>query len=74
MEKEQRQTEQDYEDMIQLPHHVSLTHPPMPLQDRAAQFSPFAALTGYEDMIREETRINRDSDGESGSESPESDA
>lgn len=73
MEKTQRQKEQDFEDMIQLPHHVSLTHPPMPLQDRAAQFSPFAALTGYEDIIREETRINRDSDGESGSGSPESD-
>lgn len=65
--------EQDYEDMIQLPHHVSLTHPPMSLQDRAAQFSPFAALTGYEDIIREETRINRDSDGESAGDSQELD-
>ena len=65
--------EQDYEDMIQLPRHVSLTHPPMPLQDRAAQFSPFAALTGYEDIIREETRINRDSDGESAGDSQASD-
>ena len=71
MEKEQK--EQDYEDIIQLPHHVSLSHPPMPLQDRAAQFSPFAALTGYEDIISEETRINRDSDGESAVNSQESD-
>ena len=62
-----------YDDIIDLPHHVSTRHPQMPLADRAAQFSPFAALTGYEDIIREETRINRDSDGESAGDSQESD-
>ena len=40
-----------YEDIINLPHHVSRTHPHMTLKERAAQFSPFAALTGYEDAI-----------------------
>ena len=43
----------DYSDIINLPHHVSLKHPHMSQLDRAAQFAPFAALTGYEDMIDE---------------------
>lgn len=42
-----------YKDMLRLPHPVSATHPRMSLQDRAAQFSPFAALTGYEDALKE---------------------
>ncbi|MBQ0146592.1 MAG: hypothetical protein KBS51_05705 [Lachnospiraceae bacterium] len=42
-----------YEDIINLPHHVSTSHPHMTLRDRAAQFAPFAALTGYEDVIEE---------------------
>ena len=42
-----------YDDIIDLPHHVSVKHAHMPLSERAAQFSPFAALTGYEDVIRE---------------------
>lgn len=46
-----------YEDMLDLPHHVSLTHPQMLLGDRAAQFAPFAALTGHEAAIRETARI-----------------
>lgn len=46
-----------YDDIINLPHHVSKTHAHMPVTDRAAQFSPFAALTGYEDVIREEGRL-----------------
>lgn len=46
-----------YDDIIHLPHHVSPTHPQMPLSDRAAQFSPFAALTGYEAAIRETERL-----------------
>lgn len=46
-----------YDDIIDLPHHVSSKHPPMPLEDRAAQFSPFAALTGYEDSIDEAGRL-----------------
>ena len=45
-----------YDDIIHLPHHVSTEHPHMPLRDRAAQFSPFAALVGYEDIIAESAR------------------
>ena len=41
----------DYSDIIHLPHHVSAVHPQMPLEARAAQFAPFAALTGYEEVI-----------------------
>lgn len=37
----------DYDDIINLPHHVSHRHPPMSLEARAAQFAPFAALTGH---------------------------
>ncbi len=47
----------DYDDIIGLPHHVSQRHPQMPMADRAAQFSPFAALTGYEDAVRETVRL-----------------
>lgn len=46
-----------YRDIIALPHRVSATRPQMPLRDRAAQFSPFAALTGYEDVIDETARL-----------------
>ena len=42
-----------YGDIINLPHHVSATRPQMSMIDRAAQFSPFAALTGYEDDVAE---------------------
>ncbi len=45
-----------YDDLIFLPHHVSSTRPKMSLSDRAAQFSPFAALTGYDSAIRETAR------------------
>lgn len=45
-----------YEDIIHLPHHVSQKHPRMTTQERAAQFSPFAALTGYGDAIKETAR------------------
>lgn len=45
-----------YEDIIHLPHHVSKKHPPMPLGERAAQFSPFAALTGYKAVLNEAAR------------------
>ena len=41
----------DYSDIIKLPHFTSKQHPRMPLKDRAAQFSPFAALSGYEDVL-----------------------
>ena len=46
-----------YDDIINLPHHVSSRHPQMPMMNRAAQFSPFAALTGYEDAVRETARL-----------------
>ena len=46
-----------YDDIICLPHHVSPTRPQMPLLDRAAQFSPFAALTGHNDAIRETEKL-----------------
>ncbi len=45
-----------YADIIRLPHWQSPTRTPMSAYERAAQFSPFAALTGYEDMIDEEAR------------------
>ena len=48
---------QDYEDIIYLPHHVSETHPRMSRLNRAAQFSPFAALTGYGAAIQEAGRL-----------------
>lgn len=48
-----------YDDMIDLPRHVSKTHPPMSMLERAAQFSPFAALTGYEDAIAETGRVTQ---------------
>ncbi|MER2151714.1 MAG: hypothetical protein ABS900_08875 [Candidatus Limivicinus sp.] len=46
-----------YDDIIDLPHHVSEKHPQMPMLDRAAQFSPFAALTGYDAAIVETARL-----------------
>lgn len=49
----------NYDDIINLPHHVSETHPPMPRADRAAQFSPFAALTGYDAAVRESARVTQ---------------
>ena len=46
-----------YDDILHLPHHVSEKHPPMSQLDRAAQFSPFAALTGYEAAVKETARL-----------------
>ena len=46
-----------YNDIIDLPHHVSATRPRMSMIDRAAQFSPFAALTGYDAAIKETGRL-----------------
>lgn len=46
-----------YDEIINLPHHVSKTRPQMPMSDRAAQFAPFAALTGYDSAIRETGRL-----------------
>lgn len=52
-----RQDEHNYDDIINLPHHVSKKHPQMSLLNRAAQFSPFAALTGHEAAILETARL-----------------
>ena len=46
-----------YDDLLSLPHHVSVVHPHMSLYDRAAQFAPFKALTGYEDDVEETARL-----------------
>ena len=46
-----------YDDIIDLPHPVSQHHPQMPLADRAAQFSPFAALTGLDAALQETARL-----------------
>lgn len=46
-----------YDDIINLPHHVSKTRKPMTLYNRAAQFAPFASLTGYDDAIKETSRL-----------------
>lgn len=46
-----------YDDIINLPHHISKNRPQMSLRDRAAQFAPFAALTGYDEAVRETARL-----------------
>lgn len=46
-----------YDDIINLPHHVSKTRPQMSIHDRAAQFSAFAALSGYDDTVKETARL-----------------
>ena len=48
---------ENYDDIINLPHHVSKKHPRLSMEQRAAQFAPFAALTGYEDNIKEIIKI-----------------
>ena len=48
--------ENNYEDIINLPHHVSQRHPPLGRDSYAAQFSPFAALTGYDGIVAETER------------------
>lgn len=46
-----------YDDIINLPRHISKKHPQMTIESRAAQFAPFAALTGHADAIRETARL-----------------
>ena len=53
----EQKTTHAYDDIIHLPHHVSPKRPGMSMTDRAAQFSPFAALTGYESVIQESGRL-----------------
>ena len=47
----------NYDDIINLPHHVSATRPRMSMIDRAAQFSPFSALTGHDSAVKETARL-----------------
>ncbi len=47
----------EYDDIRHLPHHESKTHPRMSLEDRAAQFAPFSALSGYDELVRETARL-----------------
>lgn len=47
----------NYEDIINLPRYEPKNHVRMPLESRAAQFAPFAALTGYEDAVKETARL-----------------
>ena len=46
-----------YDDIINMPHHVSKKHPQMSIEMRSAQFAPFAALTGYEEAVKETGRL-----------------
>ncbi len=47
----------NYNDIINLEHHISKKHPQMSLEARAAQFAPFAALTGFDEQIKEAERL-----------------
>ncbi len=57
MQEKQQGGDGHYADMLDLPHPTSSRHPRMPIIDRAAQFAPFAALTGYDDAIEETARL-----------------
>ena len=52
--------DKQYDDIINLPHHVSKKHPQMSIYARSAQFAPFAALTGYEDSIKDTARQTKE--------------
>lgn len=54
------ESEEKYRDILNLPHHRSKVHPQMSIYDRAAQFSPFAALTGHEAAIKETARLTEE--------------
>ena len=49
-----------YEDIVNLPPHISKRHPQPSMMDRAARFAPFAAITGYEEMVLEEVRVTEE--------------
>ena len=49
-----------YEDIVNLPPHISKKHPQPTMIDRAARFAPFAAITGYEEMVLEEARVTEE--------------
>ena len=60
IEKSMEKTSEKYQDMLLLPHHVSSRHPAMSMTERAAQFSPFAALTGFGEAVEEEARLTEE--------------
>jgi len=49
-----------YDDIVDLPPHISKKHPQPSMMDRAARFAPFAAITGYEEMVLEEARVTEE--------------
>ena len=49
-----------YEDIVNLPPHISKKHPQPSMMDRAARFAPFAAIAGYEEMVLEEARVTEE--------------
>ncbi len=49
-----------YEDIVDLPSHISKRHPQPSMMDRAARFAPFAAITGDEEMVLEEARVTEE--------------
>lgn len=49
-----------YEDIVNIPRHISKVHPQATMADRAARFSPFAAISGYEDMVKEAARVTEE--------------
>lgn len=49
-----------YEDIVDLPPHISKRYPQPTMMDRAARFAPFAAITGYEEMVLEEARVTEE--------------
>lgn len=57
-----QQMDHNYDDIIGMEHPTSKRHPRMSMHDRAAQFSPFAALTGYGDAIDETVREQKEFD------------
>ena len=60
MSEEKKKVSFAYEEMLHMPHHVSGKHPQMSRYDRAAQFSPFAALTGHEAAVQEAARVTEE--------------
>lgn len=57
MSRNAPERDRNYDDIIHMPHHVSRKRPQMPLEDRAAQFSPFAAVVGHEASVSEAARL-----------------
>ncbi len=50
----------NYDDIINMEHHISTKHPRLSIEQRAAQFAPFAALTGYIDAVKETARFTEE--------------